>query len=86
MNKKKDYYYLGKLLALLKPYKYYLAAIFLCLIASSAIVFLQPLLISRLPVGNEFFCNGKADASDLFADCCGADHIFSAILDVCPYP
>ncbi|MCI8683926.1 MAG: ABC transporter ATP-binding protein [Lachnospiraceae bacterium] len=48
MNKKKDYYYLGKLLALLKPYKYYLAAIFLCLIASSAIVFLQPLLISRL--------------------------------------
>ncbi|TGY97847.1 ABC transporter ATP-binding protein [Petralouisia muris] len=48
MNKRKDSYYLGKLLALLKPYKLYLAAILLCLIASSGIVFLQPLLISRL--------------------------------------
>ena len=48
MNKRKDSYNLGKLLALLKPYKLYLAAILLCLIASSGIVFLQPLLISRL--------------------------------------
>lgn len=39
---------LGKLLTLLKHYKYYLAAVLLCLISSSAIVFLQPLLISRL--------------------------------------
>lgn len=39
---------LGKLLTLLKHYKYYLSAVLLCLISSSAIVFLQPLLISRL--------------------------------------
>lgn len=42
MNKRKDSYYLGKLLALLKPYKLYLAAILLCLIASSGIVFYSP--------------------------------------------
>lgn len=48
MNRKNDLYYLRNILVLLKPYKFYFIAVLLCLAASSAIVFLQPLLISEL--------------------------------------
>lgn len=48
MDKKNDFYYLKKMLILLKPYKFYFIAVLLCLVISSAIVFLQPLLISEL--------------------------------------